>query len=65
MKILLAKVMVERNITFEQLSRRSGISKSTLHRIASKQTSPTMDNMEKLAMGLGINIVDLFESKYK
>lgn len=65
MKICLWEVMMKKDITYEQLSRMSGISKSTLHRIASRQTSPTMENMEKIARGLNMRITDLFESEYK
>lgn len=33
MKILLREVMIEKDITYQELAKRSGVSKSTLHRI--------------------------------
>lgn len=33
MKILLGEVMIEKDITYQELENRSGISKATLHRI--------------------------------
>ncbi len=65
MKILLGEVMQKKNITYEQLAARTGVSKSTLHRIASRKTSPTLDAIEKIARGLEVGIIDLFESEYK
>lgn len=65
MKILLGEAMLEKDITYERLADLSGISKSTLHRIAKERTSPTFDNMEKIAIGLGMKICDLFDSDYK
>ena len=65
MKILLGEVMQEKDITYEQLATLTGVSKSTLHRIAIRKTSPTLDAIEKIAKGLEVGIVDLFESEYK
>ena len=65
MQILLGEIMEKKDITYEGLFRICGISTSTLHRIASLQTSPTMNNMEKIAAGLGVRISDLYESEYK
>ena len=65
MKILLGEAMQKKDITYEQLAALTGVSKSTLHRIANKKTSPTLDVIEKIAKGLEMGIVDLFESEYK
>ena len=65
MKILLSQIMYERNISDRQLERMSGVSKSTIHRIANKETSPTLETLEKLAIALHVRISDLFESDYK
>ena len=37
MKILLREVMIEKDITYQELAKRSGVSKSTLHRIVCGQ----------------------------
>lgn len=65
MKILLGEVMLEKDITYKHLAALTGVSKSTLHRIVGGQTSPTLDTLEKVARGLEIGIIDLFESEYK
>ena len=65
MRILLAKIMYEKNISVRQLSSMTGISKSTINNIANETYSPTMENMEKLAKALKIHISDLYESTYK
>ena len=41
------------------------VPKSTLARISSGDTSPTMDQMEQLARGLKIRISDLYTSDYQ
>ena len=65
MKILLAKIMYEKNISVRQLSLMTGIPKSTINNIANETYSPTMENMEKLAKALKIRIADLYESPFK
>ena len=46
--------------TLEELSRRTGITKSTLSKIENDQVSPTFEVVQKLAAGLGIEIPQLF-----
>ena len=65
MKILLSQIMYERNISDRQLERMSGVSKSTIHRIANEETSPTLETLVKLAIALHVRISDFFESDYK
>lgn len=65
MKILLNKWRSKRKITLENLAELTGISKSTLNRIENEVTSPTMNQMENLAMALDVRILDLYDSKYK
>lgn len=65
MKILLAKIMYEKNVSVRQLSNLTGIPKSTINNIMTEKYSPTLDNLEKIAKALKVGIVDLFESPYK
>lgn len=65
MKILLDKIMYDKNISVRQLSIMSGIPRSTISDIANEVYSPTMNNMELLAKALKVRITDLFESEYK
>ena len=65
MKILLADIMYNKNVSARQLATLTGISKSTINNIANETYSPTMDNMEKLAAVLRVRISDLYDSPYK
>lgn len=65
MKILLDKIMYEKNISIRQLEIRSGVPRSTIGDIMNGKISPRMDTLELLAKALGSRITDLFESDYK
>lgn len=65
MKILLNEIMYERNLSFQEAAFMTGISKSTIHRIANGKVSPTADTLELLAKGLKVRISDLYESDFK
>lgn len=54
--------MHKRNLTLRQVSNMTGISKSTIERIANHEVIPKMDVMEQLAIGLHVYIEDLYES---
>ena len=63
MKILLREVMIEKDITYQELAKRSGVSKS--HRIVCGQMYTPIEYLEKIAKSLNIKITDLFDSDYK
>lgn len=65
MKILLDKIMFNKNLSVRQVSIATGISKSTINRIANGEISPTADTLELLAKGLKVRISDLIDSPYK
>lgn len=65
MKILLDKIMHEKNLSVRQVSIMTGVPKSTVNRIMNGDVSPTADTLETLAKGLKIHITDLIESPYK
>ena len=65
MKILLTKVMYEKNVSVRQLSNMTGIPKSTINNIMIEKYSPTLDNLERIAKALKVGMVDLFDSPYK
>lgn len=53
----------QRNISFNRLSSMSGITQSTLNNIISgRNNSATVSTIQKLCDGLGITIVDFFDS---
>ena len=55
----------KRNITLTQLSELTGIGKSTLNNIENGRTSPTLDQLERIAKALNVKISELYDSKYK
>ena len=65
MKILLDKIMHEKNLTTRQAEILTGIPRSTISDIMIGKTMPRMDIMEQLAAGLKVSINDLFESLYQ
>ncbi|MBS7209354.1 MAG: helix-turn-helix transcriptional regulator [Lachnospiraceae bacterium] len=65
MKILLDKIMFRKNLSVRQVEMLTGVSKSTVQRIANNEISPTADTLERLAKGLKVKIYDLIESEYK
>lgn len=65
MKIILADLMYKRTLSIRQVSRMTGLSKSTIQKIMNEEESPTMDTMEKLASGLKVTISSLYESDFK
>jgi putative transcriptional regulator len=65
MRILLGKIMYQKDVSARQLASMTGISKSTINNIANETYSPTMDNMEKLAAVLKVRISDMYDSPYK
>lgn len=65
MKILLNKIMINKNLSIRQVAILTGVSKSTVQRIANNEISPTADTLEHLAKGLKVRIYDLIESEYK
>ncbi|TSH94233.1 helix-turn-helix domain-containing protein [Verticiella sediminum] len=65
MSVLADKLRVlraQRQLTFQQLSARCGISVSTLSKIETGQLSPTYEKIVALAQGLGVDVADLFSS---
>lgn len=48
-----------------QLAAKSGIGKSTLNNIENGKVSPTLFQLETIAIALNVKITDLFESEYK
>lgn len=65
MKILLDKIMYEKNLSSRQVAILTGISKSTIDRISNNKISPTADTLERLAKGLNVRIFDLIDSPFK
>lgn len=65
MLIKLWSIRNEKGFTLEKLSKKSGIGKSTLNNIENGITSPTLFQLEVIAISLDVHIMDLFESDWK
>ena len=48
-----------------QLAKKSGIGKSTLNNIENGKVSPTLFQLEMIAIAMNVKITDLFDSEYK
>lgn len=60
----LQEIMNRRNLSYEELSKLTGISKSTLFRISNFRQSPTQDTMISIAKGLKMDVTDVFNFHY-
>lgn len=65
MKILLWEMRTAKGFTLMQLADKSGIGKSTLNNIENGKVSPTLFQLEMIAIALDVKMTDLFDSEYK
>ena len=56
----LRELRKERSWTLERAAKEAGLARSTLSKIENDQMSPTFELMKKLAIGLGIDVPQLF-----
>ena len=63
--VYLWAIRVERRLTLVELSKLCGIGKSTLSNIEAEKTSPTLNQLEKLAKALKVGIEDVYDSPLK
>ena len=61
----LRRLRTHARLTLQQLGERSSISVSTLSKIENGQLSPTYEKIAALAIGLGVNVSDLFNQAPK
>ncbi len=59
------EIRAKLGITLEEASQRTGLARSTLSKIENEQISPTFQAMQKLALGLQIDMPQLFEPPRK
>jgi transcriptional regulator with XRE-family HTH domain len=50
-------------LTLDEVSKRTGLAKSTVSKIENEQVSPSFEVVQKLAAGLGIDIPQLFQPR--
>ena len=59
------QIRQQQKITLIQLAALTGISKSALNNYENDKRSPTLEDLEKIAIALDVHITDLFDSLYK
>lgn len=58
------ELTIKYNKTFYELSKISGLPKSTIRKIATgKSKSPNLANIEKIALAFGLSLHDFFDSE--
>lgn len=65
MEIKTWEAQTTKNITLVQLSKMEGIGKSTLNNIENGKTSPTLFQLELIAIALDVKITALYDSDRK
>ena len=64
-EIKIGKIRYDKKLTLIELSKLSGIPKSTLYDIEVGNISPRLAHLEKIAKALNVRINDLFESEFQ
>lgn len=65
MQIRLWEMRTAKGFTLMDLSKKSGIGKSTINNIENGKVSPTLFQLEMIAIAMNVRITDLFDSEYK
>ena len=65
MEVLTWQARIKKNVTLKQLEQMTGISKTTLNTIENGLTSPTLRQLEAIAIALDTKISALYDSEYK
>jgi len=60
-EILLREIRKEKNITLDELARKTGMSKGHLSRIERKETDPTITSLARIALALNIDVTKLYK----
>ncbi len=61
----LLKLLSEKSLTYKQLSRKSGISVSSLYYIANQVTDPRQSTMIAIARALDMEVADIFNLDWR
>lgn len=61
-KILVKKIREEKNMTLEELSKKSGISKGNLSKIENQEIDPKISTLIQISKALEVELEKLYES---
>lgn len=64
-KNILSKILYERHMSYRDLSKLSGISKSAIQQIATFEVDPKQSTMTCIARALNMNVVDIFNLEWR
>lgn len=59
----LKRMRADRGWTLEEVSRRTGVARSTLSKIENGQMSPTYDVLQRITRGMDLDLVELFDTR--
>ena len=65
MNILIKTVRKKTRVSLRSLEKRTGMSRSKLHRIETGAVDPRLSELELIAKALHVRISDLYDSEYK
>ena len=60
-EILLREIRKEKNITLDELSKMTGMSKGHLSKIERRETEPTITSLARIALALNVDITKLYK----
>ncbi len=60
----LSQIMSNKNLSYRQLERMTGVSHSMLNKICMCETEPTQTTMILIAKGLKMKVIDVFNLDY-
>lgn len=63
MRVLIWEARQRAGLTLQELEALCGIGKSTINRLENGQTSPRLEQLERIARALGCRVADLYTEK--
>lgn len=61
----LSEILYEKGLTYRQISKKSGVSKSAINKIANFETDPKQSTMISIARALNMEVTDIFNFDWR
>lgn len=61
----LSEVLYEKGLTYRQISKKSGVSKSAINKIANFESDPKQSTMISIARALNMEVTDIFNFNWR